>query len=239
VTTLHGRLDIPDLVPLYQEFREMPVISISNGQREPLPWANWQATVYHGLPADIYRFHPEPGNYLAFLGRISPEKRVDRAIEIAKQVRMPLKIAAKIDRVDQEYFESEIAPLLRNSLVEFVGEIDDDKKNEFLGNAYALLFPIDWPEPFGLVMIEAMACGTPVIAYRGGAVPELVEPCRTGFIVESLEAAVEAVRRVAQLSRKRCREVFEQRFTAMRMAHDYVQQFERLIARNQEVSEAA
>lgn len=239
VTTLHGRLDIPDLVPLYQEFREMPVISISNGQREPLPWANWQATVYHGLPVDIYRFHPEPGSYLAFLGRISPEKRVDRAIEIAKQVGMPLKIAAKIDRVDQDYFESEIAPLLSNSLVEFVGEIDDDEKDEFLGNAYALLFPIDWPEPFGLVMIEAMACGTPVIAYRGGAVPELVEPGQTGFIVEGLEDAVEAVRRVAQLSRKRCREVFEQRFTAARMAHDYVQQFERLIARNQEVSEAA
>jgi glycosyltransferase involved in cell wall biosynthesis len=238
-TTLHGRLDIPDLVPLYQEFREMPVISISNGQREPLPWANWQATVYHGLPVDIYRFHPEPGSYLAFLGRISPEKRVDRAIEIAKQIGMRLKIAAKIDRVDQEYFESDIAPLLSNSLVEFVGEIDDDEKDEFLGNAYALLFPIDWPEPFGLVMIEAMACGTPVIAYRGGAVPELVEPGQTGFIVEGLEDAVEAVRRVAQLSRKRCREVFEQRFTATRMAQDYVQQFERLIARNQEVSEAA
>jgi glycosyltransferase involved in cell wall biosynthesis len=239
VTTLHGRLDIPDLVPLYEEFREMPVISISNGQREPLPWANWQATVYHGLPVDIYRFHPEPGSYLAFLGRISPEKRVDRAIEIAKQVGMPLKIAAKIDRVDQDYFESEIAPLLSNSLVEFVGEIDDDEKDEFLGKAYALLFPIDWPEPFGLVMIEAMACGTPVIAYRGGAVPELVEVGQTGFIVESLKDAVEAVRRVARLSRKRCREVFEQRFTAKRMAHDYVQQFERLIARNQEVSEAA
>ena len=239
VTTLHGRLDIPDLVSLYQEFREMPVISISNGQREPLPWANWQATVYHGLPADIYRFHPEPGSYLAFLGRISPEKRVDRAIEIAKQVGMRLKIAAKIDRVDQDYFESEIAPLLSNSLVEFVGEIDDDEKDEFLGNAYALLFPIDWPEPFGLVMIEAMACGTPVIAYRGGAVPELVEAGQTGFIVEGLEDAVEAVRRVAQLSRKRCREVFEQRFTATRMAQDYVQQFERLIARNEEVSEAA
>jgi glycosyltransferase involved in cell wall biosynthesis len=239
VTTLHGRLDIPDLVPLYEEFREMPVISISNGQREPLRWANWQATVYHGLPVDIYRFHPEPGSYLAFLGRISPEKRVDRAIEIAKQVGMPVKIAAKIDRVDQDYFESEIAPLLNNSLVEFVGEIDDDEKDEFLGNAYALLFPIDWPEPFGLVMIEAMACGTPVIAYRGGAVGELVEAGQTGFIVESLKDAVEAVRRVAQLSRKRCREVFEQRFTAKRMAHDYVQQFERLFARNREVSEAA
>jgi glycosyltransferase involved in cell wall biosynthesis len=239
VTTLHGRLDLPDLVPLYQEFRDMPVISISNGQREPLPWANWQATVYHGLPADMYRFHPEPGRYLAFLGRLSPEKRVDRAIEIAKRVGIPLKIAAKVGRVDKDYFESVISPLLRNSLVEFVGEIGDVEKDEFLGNAYALLFPIDWPEPFGLVLIEAMACGTPVIAYRGGAVPELVEQGRTGFVVEGLEDAVEAVRHVAQLSRKRCREVFERRFTATRMAHDYVQQFECLIASNQEVSEAA
>jgi glycosyltransferase involved in cell wall biosynthesis len=239
VTTLHGRLDIPDLVPLYQEFRDMPVISISNGQREPLPWANWQATVYHGLPRDLYRFQPRAGRYLAFLGRISPEKRVDRAIEIAKRVGMPLKIAAKVDRVDKDYFDSVIAPLLRDSLVEFVGEIGDAEKGEFLSDAYALLFPIDWPEPFGLVMIEAMACGTPVVAYRGGAVAELVETGRTGFVVESLKDAVEAVRRVAELSRKRCREVFEQRFTATRMAHDYVQQFERLIARNQEVSEAA
>ena len=239
ITTLHGRLDIPDLVPLYQEFREAPVISISNAQREPLPWANWQATVYHGLPADIYDFHPEPGSYLAFLGRISPEKRVDRAIKIARQVGMPLKIAAKVDQVDKDYFDSMIAPLLRDSLVEFVGEIGDVEKNEFLGNAYALLFPIDWPEPFGLVMIEAMACGTPVVAYRGGAVSEVVEDGHTGFIVESLQDAVEAVRRVAQLSRKRCREVFEQRFTVTRMANDYVKQFERLIATNEEVSEAA
>jgi glycosyltransferase involved in cell wall biosynthesis len=239
VTTLHGRLDICDLVPLYQEFQDMPVISISNGQREPLPWANWQATVYHGLPGDLYTFHPERGHYLAFLGRISPEKRVDRAIEIARRVGIPLKIAAKVDPVDKDYFESVISPLLSDSLVEFVGEIGDREKDEFLGNAHALLFPIDWPEPFGLVMIEAMACGTPVIAYRGGAVPEIIEQGHTGFIVHDLEGAVEAVRRVAQLSRKRCREVFEQRFTAARMAHDYVQQFERLIATDQKVSEAA
>jgi glycosyltransferase involved in cell wall biosynthesis len=239
VTTLHGRLDIPDLVPLYQEFQDMPLISISNGQREPLPWANWQATVYHGLPVGMYRFREKPGNYLAFLGRISPEKRVDRAIEIAKRAGMPLKIAAKVDPVDSDYFDSVITPLLSNSLVEFVGEISDGEKDEFLGNAYALLFPIDWPEPFGLVMIEAMACGTPIIAYRGGAVPEVMEHGHTGFIVHGMEDAVEAVQRVAQLSRKRCREVFERRFTATRMAHDYVQQFERLIARSQEVSEAA
>ena len=234
VTTLHGRLDIPDLVSLYKEFGDMPVVSISNGQREPLRWANWQATVYHGLPADLYRFRAEPGSYLAFLGRISPEKRVDRAIEIAKQVRIPLKIAAKVDRVDKEYFENVIEPLLRDPLVEFVGEIGEGEKDEFLGNAYALLFPIDWPEPFGLAMIEAMACGTPVIAYRSGAVPEVMEQGHTGFIVEELEDAVKAVRRVPELSRKRCREVFEQRFTAARMAHDYVQVYKRLIKSKQD-----
>jgi glycosyltransferase involved in cell wall biosynthesis len=234
VTTLHGRLDIPDLFPLYQEFRDMPVISISNVQREPLPWANWQATVYHGLPADLYRFRAQPGSYLAFLGRISPEKRVDRAIEIAKRVRIPLKIAAKVDRVDKKYFKSTIEPLLCDSLVEVVGEIGDRKKDEFLGNAYALLVPIDWPEPFGLVMIEAMACGTPVIAYRGGAVPEIMEEGHTGFIVEELEGAVEAARRIPKLSRKRCREVFERRFTATRMANDYLRVYERLINRKQD-----
>jgi glycosyltransferase involved in cell wall biosynthesis len=191
--------------------------------------ANWQATVYHGVPADMYQFHAEPGNYLAFLGRISPEKRVDRAIEIAKRVQMPVKIAAKVDRVDKDYFENVIIePLLRDPLVEFVGEIGDGEKDEFLGNAYALLFPIDWPEPFGLAMIEAMACGTPVIAYRFGAVPEVMEDGHTGFIVQGLEDAVEAVR-VPELSRKRCREAFDQRFTARRMAHDYVQVHERLI----------
>lgn len=233
VTTLHGRLDIPDLVPLYHEFRDMPVVSISNCQREPLPWANWQATVYHGVPADAYQFRPEAGSYLAFLGRISPEKRVDRAIKIAKQVQIPLKIAAKVDRVDKEYFESVIEPLLRNSMVKFVGEIGEGEKDEFLGNAYALLFPIDWPEPFGLVMIEAMACGTPVIAYRSGAVPEVMEEGHTGFIVEGLEDAVEAVRRVPELSRKRCREVFDQRFTAARMARDYVHVYECLMKSRQ------
>jgi glycosyltransferase involved in cell wall biosynthesis len=233
VTTLHGRLDLPDLVPLYHEFQDMPVISISNGQREPLAWANWQETVYHGVPADMYRFREQPGSYLAFLGRISPEKRADRAIEIAKQVGIPLKIAAKVDRVDKDYFEGVVEPLLRDPLIEFVGEIGDGEKEEFLGNAYALLFPIDWPEPFGLVMIEAMACGTPVIAYRGGAVSEVMEQGHTGFIVKGLEDAVQAVQRVPQLSRKRCREVFDQRFTATRMAHDYIQVYERLVKNGQ------
>ena len=233
VTTLHGRLDIPDLAALYQEFQDMPVISISNVQREPLMLANWQATVYHGLPADLYRFRAQPGNYLAFLGRISPEKRVDRAIEIAKRIQIPLKIAAKVDRVDKKYFKNAIEPLLCDSLVEVVGEIGDKEKDEFLGNAYALLLPIDWPEPFGLVMIEAMACGTPVIASRGGAVPEIMEEGHTGFIVEELEDAVEAARRIPKLSRKRCREVFEQRFTVTRMANDYLRVYERLIDRKQ------
>jgi glycosyltransferase involved in cell wall biosynthesis len=233
VTTLHGRLDLPDLVPLYQEFPDMPVVSISNAQREPLPWASWQDTVYHGIPANLYRFRENPGNYLAFMGRISPEKRVDRAIRIAKRVRIPLKIAAKIDRVDRQYFETTIKPLLDDPLVELVGEIGDEEKNNFLGAAYALLLPIDWPEPFGLVMIEAMACGTPVIAYRGGAVPEIMEEGHTGFIVRTLNDAIEAVRRVPELSRRRCREIFDKRFTATRMAQDYVRVYERLINKRQ------
>jgi glycosyltransferase involved in cell wall biosynthesis len=232
VTTLHGRLDIPDLAPLYNEFRETPVVSISNSQREPVPWANWQATIYHGLPEDLLRFRSEAGKYLAFLGRICPEKRVDRAIEIAKQTGIPLKIAAKIDPVDKRYFKRVVQPLLRNcSIAEWVGEISDQQKDEFLGNAYALLFPIDWPEPFGLVMIEAMACGTPVIAYEGGAVAEVIEQGRTGFIVTELEDAIDAVRRVPDLSRARCRQVFEKRFTATRMARDYVKVYMRIIDR--------
>src|SRR6266699_2816403 len=234
VTTLHGRLDIPHLVSLYKEFGDMPVVSISNGQREPLRWANWQATVYHGLPSDLYRFRSEPGSYLAFLGRVSPEKRVDRAIEIAKQVQIPLKIAGKVDRVDEEYFESVVEPLLRDPLVEFVGEIGEGEKEEFLGNAYALLFPIDWPEPFGLATIEAMACGTPIIAYRQGSVPEVMEERRTGFIVSELEDAIAAARRIPELSRRRCREMYEQRFTAARMARDYLRVYERLIERHKQ-----
>jgi glycosyltransferase involved in cell wall biosynthesis len=229
VTTMHGRLDIPDLMPLYEEFQDIPIISISNAQREPLPWVNWQATVYHGLPKHLYHFRAQPGKYFAFLGRISPEKRVDRAIEIAKKTGIPLRIGAKIDRVDQDYFATVVEPLLHDPLVECVGEIGEREKDEFLGNAYALLFPIDWPEPFGLVMIEAMACGTPIIAYRQGAVPELMEEGRTGFIVSELEDAIAAVRRIPELSRKRCREVFEQRFTASRMAKDYVRIYRRLI----------
>lgn len=231
VTTLHGRLDIPDLMPVFDRFRNEPLISISNAQRHPLPWANWAATVYHGLPKDLFQFRPNHGNYLAFLGRISPEKRADRAIEIARRVGMPLKIAAKVDRVDRRYFKRTIEPLLQESHVEWVGEISDQDKGEFLGNAYALLFPIDWPEPFGLVMIEAMACGTPVIAYDRGSVPEVMEDGVTGFIVRNAEEAASAVTRVKKLSRERCRQVFERRFAVDRMARDYVKTYMKLIDR--------
>jgi glycosyltransferase involved in cell wall biosynthesis len=211
-------------------FPAMPVVSISNAQRTPLPWINWLGTVYHGLPEDLYTFREAPGTYLAFLGRISPEKGVEQAIAIAQQVGMPLKIAAKVDRKDREYFQEVVQPLLQNnSLVEYIGEVGEDNKDAFLGEAYALLFPIDWPEPFGLVMIEAMACGTPVIAYSRGSVPEVLEDGVTGWIVEGIEEAVQAVKRVPALSRTRCRQVFEERFSASRMAHDYLQIYTRLL----------
>ena len=229
LTTLHGRRDIPDLIPLYQEFREMPVVSVSYAQREPLPWLNWQATVYHGLPEDLYTFREEPGRYLAFLGRISPEKRADRAIEIARRTGTEIKLAAKVDAVDREYFEDVVRPLLQDSGAEYLGEIGEGEKDEFLGNAYALLFPIDWPEPFGLAMIEAMACGTPIIAYRQGSVPEVIEEGVTGIIVQGLEEAVRAVKQVPTLSRKRIRQAFEERFTASRMARDYLEIYERIL----------
>jgi glycosyltransferase involved in cell wall biosynthesis len=229
VTTLHGRLDLPELRPLYRVYRDMPLISISDAQRRPLSWANWQGTVHHGLPRDLYTFREQPAQYLAFLGRISPEKRVDRAIEIARRVGMKLKIAAKIDRADREYFETKIKHLFDDPLVEFIGEIGGRDKDEFLGNAHALLFPIDWPEPFGLVMIEALACGTPVIAWRCGSVPEVIEDNVNGFIVDSMDEAVRAVERVSSLSRRRCREVFEQRFSIERMTRDYMALYERLL----------
>ena len=230
VTTLHGRLDLPDLIPLYQRFPTMPVVSISNAQRKPLEWINWQGTVYHGLPQSLYNFHEVPGKYLAFLGRISPEKRVDRAIEIAKRLGMELKIAAKVDPVDREYFQAIIKPLLNDSLVEYVGEITEHEKDAFLGHAYALLFPIDWQEPFGLVMIEAMATGTPVIAFPCGSVPEVLDDGVTGFIVKDSDEAVKVVDQVSSLSRQKCRLKFEERFTAARMAEDYVAIYNRLIA---------
>lgn len=229
LTTLHGRLDIPGLQPIFDEFNDMPVISISDHQRTPLPQANWLSTIYNGVPKETYTFRPEPGRYLAFLGRISPEKRVDRAIEIAIRTGMELKIAAKIDKVDEEYFENEIKPLLKHPLVEFIGEINETEKNEFLGNAYCLLFPIDWPEPFGLVMIEAMACGTPVIAYRRGSVPEVMHHGETGFIVDDISDAIDAVEKIGTISRFCCRHIFETRFSSSRMAADYIKSYERLI----------
>lgn len=231
LTTLHGRLDLPDLTPLFAEFNDLPVVSISKTQRAPLPHAGWVGTVPHGLPLGLHAFYPQPGGYLAFLGRVSPEKRVDRAIEIAGRTGLPLKIAAKVDRADRAYFNAVIRPLLNHPLVEFIGEISEAEKDAFLGRARALLFPIDWPEPFGLVMIEALACGTPVIAYGHGAVPEVLEPGRTGFIVTDQDEAVRAVARVDQLSRADCRAAFEKRFTAGRMANDYLSLYERLWAR--------
>jgi glycosyltransferase involved in cell wall biosynthesis len=228
LTTLHGRLDLPELPAIYKQFRRAPLISISDSQRAPLPWANWVATVHHGLPLSLYSLVDAPESYLAFVGRISPEKGLERAIEIATRTGLPLRIAAKVDKVDQEYFESEIKQLLSNPLVEFNDEIGDNEKQEFIGKATALLFPIDWPEPFGLVMIEAMACGTPVIAFPGGSVREVVDDGVTGCVVESIEQAVDAVGNISSLDRARCRVVFETRFSASRMAQDYVRQFERL-----------
>src|ERR1700756_5526464 len=222
VTTLHGRLDIPDIHALFREFPEMNLVSISNAQRQPMKWANWVGTVPHGLPEHLYRPSYNHGKYLAFLGRISPEKRVDRAIELAKRVGMPIKIAAKVDKADKDYFESEIRRLLDHPLVEYIGEIGEHEKAEFLGNAFALMFLINWQEPFGLVLAEATACGTPVIAYRMGSVPEVIDEGVTGYIVDSIEAAAKAVGQIDALDRSTIRRVFEQRFSVRRMCHDYV-----------------
>jgi len=238
ISTLHGRLDSPDLVPLFRKYKNMPLTSISLSQRKPLPWVNWIGNVYHGLPEDLLPLGDGGGNYLAFLGRISPEKRVDRAIEIAKKLNMPLKIAAKVDEADRVYYEREIKSLLNTPNVEFVGEINEQQKGEFLGNAYAYLFPIDWPEPFGLTMIESMACGTPTIAFRCGSVPEVITNGVSGFIVDTMDEAVSAVQQAATLDRAACRAEFMKRFSAPKMAQQYSKLYEVCVAAKSGVPEA-
>ena len=229
LTTLHGRLDLPEHEPVFSTFPNVPLVSISNAQRRPAPNANWIGTVHHGMPENLLKPVPAEPSYLAFLGRISPEKRDDRAIRIAERCGLPLKIAAKVDAADHDYFEEMIKPLLTKPNVEFIGEISDAQKSEFLSNAFALLVPIDWPEPFGLVMFEAMACGAPVIAFNRGAVPELIEDGVTGFVVEDETSAVGALRHLSRLSRTVIRKRFEERFTARRMARDYLAVYRDLV----------
>jgi glycosyltransferase involved in cell wall biosynthesis len=236
VTTLHGRLDVKDLSEAYHRWRRYPLVSISHAQRRPLPHANWEATVHHGVRGDRYRFSPERRGHLAFLGRISPEKRLDRAIALAISAGKKLKIAAKIDRVDEPYFRREIEHRLDHPLVEFIGEIGDEQKSDFLDGADALLFPVDWPEPFGLVMIEAMACGVPVVAYDCGSVGEIVDDGVTGFIVRDDREAAAAIRRLDQLDRRAVRARFDERFTVSTMARNYVSIYERLIRRNSDLA---
>lgn len=229
VATMHGRLDIDDLKPVYRRYQSMPLVSISDAQRAPLSFMNWVSTIHHGLPRDLLRFNPKPGKYLAFLGRISPEKRPDIGIKVAREAGIPFKIAAKVDVVDREYFETVIKPLLSPPDVEYIGEISETEKSEFLGNALALLFTIDWPEPFGLAMIESMACGTPIIARSCGSVPEIVNPGVTGFIANEVDELVSAARRVGSLSRERCRQEFEKRFTVETMIDNYERVYRQLI----------
>ena len=231
LTTLHGRLDMKDLSQVYERWSAFGLVSISDDQRRPLAFANWKATVHHGMPGELYKFSPKSDGYLAFLGRISPEKRPDRAIEIALKLGKKLKMAAKVDAADKVYFETKIRPMLDNPLIEFIGEIGDHQKSEFLGGADALLFPIDWPEPFGLVMIEAMACGTPVVAFRCGSTPEIVEDGATGFLVDTLEQAVAAADRASLLDREAVRARFELRFSATAMARRYLDVYGDLLAK--------
>src|SRR6516165_8468313 len=231
VTTLHGRLDLPEHQPVFDTFSHIPHVSISNAQRRPLPQANWVRTVHHGLPENLLKPEPIKPSYFAFLGRIAPEKGVDRAIRIAQHCGAPLKVAAKVDSVDREYFEEQILPMMKSAHVDYIGEITDTHKSEFLSGALALLVPIDWPEPFGLVMIEAMACGTPVIAFNRGSAPEVIEDGLTGFVVEDVNGAIGAVDRLSHLSRAAIRRRFEQRFTARRMAQDYLAVYRSMVDR--------
>lgn len=229
VTTMHGRMDLPDLAPLFEEFREAPVISISNAQRKPLPWLNWMATIPHGMPMDEITPYPGAGSYFAFLGRTAPEKGLEEAIEIAHRAGLLLRVAAKVDAVDKLYFERRIKPLLDRHEVEFIGEINDHDKSDFLGHAAALLFPIDWPEPFGLVMIEAGARGTPVLAFRSGSVPEVIEHGVTGIVVDNVDQAIAALPELLAIPRAGVRQAVERRFGVERMAHRYVKVYQRLI----------
>jgi glycosyltransferase involved in cell wall biosynthesis len=232
VTTLHGRQDLPDIKPIFLGFDEMPLVSISEAQRSPVANASFAATIHHGLPLNLMQPNFEPrGGYLAFIGRISPEKRPDRAISIARSLGIPLKIAAKVDRVDEPYFKAKIAPLIDGVDVQFIGEINEQNKNAFLGEAVGLLFPIDWPESFGLVMIEAMASGTPVLAFRCGSVPEIVDEGVSGMIVETMEEAIAAVPRLLTMDRRTVRKQFELRFSSARMANEYVRLYRRMLHR--------
>lgn len=230
VTTLHGRLDLPEHGPLYAHFGDLPLVSISNNQRKPLPCVNWVDTVYHGLPVDAYSFCSTPGDYFVFIGRVSQEKRVDRAIEIAERCGASLYIAAKIDKMDEPYFNEYLKPLFRKRCVTYVGEVGEAEKRELLEKSRALLFPIDWPEPFGLVMIEALCCGTPVIAYRNGAIPEILDDGVTGFVVTNQEEAIRAAMRIDDIDRKACREAFERRFTSCIMADNYLRIYEKILS---------
>jgi len=232
LTTLHGRLDTPELHSVFTQFSDVPLASISDAQRKPVAHANFCGTVQHGLPLDLYPFRAEPDDYFAFLGRISPEKRLDRAIEIARRLGVRLKVAAKLDRADRDYYEQEIAHLMSDPVVDFVGEIGEQQKAEFLGRARCLLFPIDWPEPFGLVMIESMACGTPVVAFRCGSVPEVIDDGVSGYCVDDLDSATTAAARALELDRRACRDAFDRRFSVERMARDYVGLYAELVERN-------
>jgi glycosyltransferase involved in cell wall biosynthesis len=234
LTTSHARLDYVPLASIYREVPAFPISSISDAQRKPIPWLNWQGTVYHGLPPELYTFNENPDNYILFLGRLCDEKRPDRAIEIARQAKIPLKIAAKVDPADRAYFKNHIEPMLNGDYVEFLGEVDDKQKQDLIGNALALIHPIEFPEPFGIVMIESMACGTPVVAFRTGSIPEVVDEGVTGFVVDDIVSAVDALKKVHKLDRKQIRAVFERRFTSERMADDYLAIYERIILSNKE-----
>ena len=239
VTTMHGRLNVPDVMPIYHEYTDVPLVSISNAQRGPVQWLNWQRTIYHGVPDSHLPFNPEGGDHVVFLGRMTPEKRPDLAIRIAREAGLGIRLAAKVDAVDQHWFDTVIKPMLDDPGVEFVGEITEAEKGEFLRGALAMLFPIEWPEPFGLVMIEAMACGTPVVAFRAGSVPEVIDDGVTGFIVEDVPGAIAAVQRIAELDRRTVRKVFERRFSVGRMANDYVRLYKALIVARGQCTAAA